>query len=341
MAFGGFCAFVVMNLHARHSRAFRILIDKAFSGVCMKHFAIVAALAVSLVGCSTEPHQGDGPHSNILELEVQGLSFVGPDTIKSGWTTIRVVNAGGMTHHALVYRLPDGVTAEMVDEQVVNPIQRSLTAAIAGDNEKAAEIAATMPAWLGELTWLGGPGMMSDGVIGEATMYLEPGNYLVECYVKTNGVQHNYNPVPGELGMFFPLTVVSEEGLMAEPDANVTLALTNSGYEISDGKFVPGDNSVRVQFAEQQLYNNFVGHDAHVFRIEPDTDVDAAARWPDFFPIDGQETPAPVRFVGGIHDMPQGATGYFKVKLQPGDYGITAEIPNAMEKGFFMRFSVE
>lgn len=306
----------------------------------MKHFAIGAVLALSLSGCSPETPQVDSPQENVLELEVQGLSFVGPDTIKSGWTTIRVINKGGMTHHALVYRLPDGITAEMVDEQVVVPIQQSLTAAIAGDTEKAAKIAATMPAWVGDLTWLGGPGMMSDGVTGEATMFLEPGNYIVECYVKTNGVQHNYNPEPGEFGMLFPLTVVAEDGGMPEPDANVTLTLSNSGYEISEGGFVPGENSVRVNFAEQQLYNNFVGHDAHVFRIDEGTDVDAAARWPDFFPIDGQQTPAPARFVGGIHDMPEGTTGYFKLTLEPGDYGITAEIPNAKESGFFQRFSV-
>ena len=306
----------------------------------MKNAAIAVILAVSVAGCSPEAAETAQPATNILDLEVQGMAFTGPDTIKSGWTTIRVANNSGMTHHALVYRLPDGITAQMVDEQVVVPIQQSLTAAIEGDMEKAAAIASTMPAWVGELTWLGGPGMMSDGITGEATMYLGPGNYLVECYVKTNGVQHNYNPVPGELGMVFPLTVLDEEGGMAEPEANVTLTLTNRGYEISDGSFKPGDNSVRVRFAEQQLYNNFVGHDAHVFRIEEDTDVGAATRWPDFFPIDGQQTPAPARFVGGIHDMPQGATGYFKLALEPGDYGITAEIPDAEEKGFFKRFSV-
>ena len=198
-----------------------------------------------------------------------------------------------MTHHALVYRLPEGITAEMVDEQVVAPIQASLTAAIEGDLEKAAEIAATMPAWVADLEWLGGPGMMSDGVTGEATMYLEPGNYIVECYVKTNGVQHNYNPVPGQFGIVFPLTVLPEDGGMAEPDSNVTLSISNAGFERTDGAFNAGENSVRVIFAEQRLYNNFVGHDVQVFRIDPDTDIASAARWVDFFPVDGQQTPAP------------------------------------------------
>ena len=314
---------------------------RAEQGITMKHFVVAAAFALTLPACSPAPPASDIAQSNVLELAVEGMTFVGPDTIKSGWTTIRVVNAGGMTHHALVYRLPEGVTAEMVDEQVVRPIQASLTAAINGEMEKAADIAASMPAWVGELTWLGGPGMMSDGVTGEATMYLEPGNYLVECYVKTKGIQHNFNPVAGEFGMVFPLTVVAEPGGMAEPDANVTLAISNDGYEITEGGFVAGSNSVRVNFKEQRLYNNFVGHDAHVFRVEEETDVDAAARWPDFFPIDGQQTPAPARFVGGIHDMPQGSTGYFRLDLEPGTYAITAEIPDAKAQGFFQQFNVK
>jgi len=277
---------------------------------------------------------------NILPLNIEGMSFAGPDELKSGWATIRITNNSGMTHFGLVYRLPEGVTAEMVSDHVVKPFQESLTASLDGDFEKAGAIMATMPAWVGDLLYLGGPGMISDGVTGEATMYLEPGNYIVECYVKTNGVQHNYHPEPGQHGMVLPLTVMEENGNMPEPDANVTLNISNSGYQISDGQFVPGENSVRVRFVEQRLYNNFIGHDAHVFRITPDTDVAATTKWIDFFPMDGQQTPAPAHFVGGIHDMPEGSTGYFKLDLEPGDYGIVAEIPNAQEEGFFTTFSV-
>lgn len=306
----------------------------------MHRIIIASLLALCLAACSAPAPEQDEPAQNVLELDVEGLKFVGPDTIKSGWTTVRINNGGGMTHHGLVYRLPDGVTAQMLDEEVVRPIQASLTAMIEGDGEKAAQIASTFPAWLGDIEYLGGPGMMSDGVTGEATMFLEPGNYIVECYVKSKGMQHNFNPTPGELGMVLPLTVLPEDGGMAEPQANVTLAISNQGYEITDGAFVPGKNTVRAEFVQQQLYNDFVGHDAHVFRIDADTDVDAAARWPDFFPVDGQQTPAPAKFVGGIHDMPEGSTAYFTVVLKEGEYGITAEVPDAQAKGLFTRITV-
>ncbi|GGD67792.1 hypothetical protein [Croceicoccus mobilis] len=306
----------------------------------MKHRLIALALTASLAACGGSSPQSDGPAVNVLELGIDGMSFVGPNEIKSGWTTVRVTNDSGLTHFGLVYRLPDGVTAQMLSDEVVKPIQHSLTANIEGRTEDAARIAATIPVWIGDITYMGGPGMMSDGVTGEATMFLTPGNYIVECYVKTNGVQHNYHPEPGMHGMVLPLTVLEEEGGMAEPEANVTLDISNGGYRIADGAFQPGENSVRVNFVEQRLYNNFVGHDAHLFRIDGDTDVDRAATWVDFFPNDGQQTPAPAHYVGGIHDMPEGSTGYFKVDLAPGEYGIVAEVPDAQETGLFTTIEV-
>ena len=306
----------------------------------LRKTVLALALAGALWSCTDAQHEPDQIAQNVMELEIDGLSFIGPDEIASGWTTIRINNDSGMEHFGLVYRLPDGVTGEMIGEQVVKPIQHSLTASIAGDTEKAAQIMSTIPAWVADIVYLGGPGMMSSGVNGEATMYLEPGNYIVECYVKTNGVQHNYHPEPGMHGMVLPFTVLERDGGMAEPEANVTLDITNAGYAISSGEFLPGENNVRVNFVEQQLYNNFVGHDAHVFRIDEETDVGATAKWIDFFPNDGQQTPAPAHFVGGIHDMPQGSTAYFKLNLEEGEYGVVAEVPDAMGAGLFTRFSV-
>ncbi len=311
--------------------------------MAMKYSLILIAMMGCFVGCGedtaspSEPVTAEppAPPTNILSLGIRGWSFVGPNEIASGWTTIRITNDSGMTHFGLVYRMPDGVTAEMMSDQVVKPIQAMLTANLEGEPDKAAEIAQTIPAWIGDIVYMGGPGMMSHGVVGEATMYLDPGNYIVECYVKTNGIQHNYNPEPGAHGMVLPLTVTAEDGGMPEPDANVTLEVTNAGYQIAEGRFATGTNSVRINFVEQRLYNDFVGHDAHMFRITPETDVEEAARWVDFFPMTGQQTPAPAHFVGGIHDMRQGSTAYFTVNLQPGRYGIVAEVPNAQEIGLF------
>lgn len=308
---------------------------------------ITVAAMLLLVSCdqrteNAEPEQmaEEGAPQNVVDLTIDGLSFVGPHEIGSGWVTVRIHNDSGMTHFGLVERLPDGKTERDLSVEIIDRFQAALTATLEGDVETAAAISQEVPAWIGEIVFLGGPGATGDEQVSEATMYLEPGTYSIECYVKTNGMQHNYNPDPDKPGMVHELTVTETPGGMSEPEANVTLEIRNSGYTIAEGQFVAGHNSVRVRFVEQRLYNNFVGHDAHFFRIDPDTDVEAAAQWIDFFPVDGQQSPAPAHFVGGIHDMPQGSTAYFGVELEPGDYGIVAEVPNAKEQGLFTRFSV-
>ena len=314
----------------------------------MRKLIVGLVAACFLVGCDEQPKGGSGAMAlsanqekqNVLSIGIDGWSFVGPSEVPSGWTTVRINNDSGMIHHALVYRLPEGVTDVMMADLVIEPVQKSLTARLEGDVEKANQLLGSIPEWFADIVYVGGPGMMSDGIVGEATMYLEPGDYIVECYVKTNGMQHNYNPEPGMHGMVLPVEVTSDDGGMAEPNANVTLAISTDGFEIVDGAFKAGTNSVRVNFVEQQLYNGLVGLDAHVFRVDPDTNVADAVRWVNPFSNTGQETPGPAHYVGGIHDMPQGANGYFKVDLEEGDYGIVAEVPGAFENGFFTIVSV-
>jgi len=326
----------------------RLLTNK---GDILKSFIpqLTAALfAIAIAGCGDKTATGaDTPagdqsetaSQNLLELDVAGMLFEGPDEIASGWTTIRLNNMSGMTHFALIYRLPDGVTAEQVRDEAANLFQAVLTAQLEGDDEKVAALVQQFPAWTADIVYLGGPGFVAGATTTEATMYLEPGDYMIECYVKTNGFLHNYNPTPGEFGMMHPLTVTETDSGAVEPDANVTIAVSSNGYETTSGAFRAGPNTVRVEFADQMAYG-LVGHDAHIFRLENDTDTDAVATWMDFMLPHGQETPAPAKFVGGIHDMPTGSVGYFTADLAPGEYGMLAEIPDPKNKGLFTTFMV-
>jgi len=69
----------------------------------------------------------------------------------------------------------------MVSDQVVKPLQESLAASIAGDFDKAAELLKTIPTWIGDIVYMGGPGMISGGVVGEATMFLQPAIILLSA----------------------------------------------------------------------------------------------------------------------------------------------------------------
>jgi hypothetical protein len=54
---------------------------------------------------------------------------------------------------------------------------------------------------------------------------MEPGNYVFECYVKSNGFFHTTSPGEGQLGMMLEFTVTDEKLDAPEPAPNVTVAL--------------------------------------------------------------------------------------------------------------------
>jgi hypothetical protein len=280
------------------------------------------------------------PAVNVMNVRAVGMKFEGPTEVPSGWVTIRLENASGMAHFAVVERLPEGVTVARTQAEVAPPFQRGLDALNAGDPDAANAAFGQLPDWFGQVVFLGGPGLLSGGRTGETTVFLEPGNYMLECYVKTNGVFHSYNPEPGEFGMVHGFTVTEAVGGMPEPESNATLAVSTQGFQITSGDLNPGTNILKVEFADQQAYPNFVGHDVHVARLGDGVDPGKIAAWMDWRQKDGLQTPAPAVFVGGVNDMPAGSTAYLRLELEPGDYAFVAEVPSPDEQGLLLPFSV-
>jgi hypothetical protein len=278
---------------------------------------------------------------NLLEIDASGMRFQGDNTISSGWTTIRLNNKDNMLHFAMIVRLPDGVTAIDYSDELGSKFQQGYELMLEGRDEEVAAVFGSMPEWVTELSYHGGPGFISGNRSAEATQFLEPGEYLVECYIKTNGIFHSYSPQPGMLTMLLPLTVTDPPGNMAEPGANATLTIDESGFRLTDGALKPGENSVRVQFDTQIRYPSFVGQDVHVMRVDSDTDIQAALDWMDWQDRDGLLTPSPVTFIGGINDvMPAGSGAYFTVELSPGRYAFIGETPEAEKKGLLLEFEI-
>jgi len=58
----------------------------------LKQIFIALSFMAGLSARSSPAEEAPASTENELELAVEGMSFVGPDAIKSGWTTIRVVN---------------------------------------------------------------------------------------------------------------------------------------------------------------------------------------------------------------------------------------------------------
>lgn len=313
----------------------------------------LAAVTLLLVGCGQEAKtpqvqaekqtpavETPTPGPNVVEIWAKGKTFEGPAEIASGWTTFKFGNASDMIHFAMIDVPPAGITLEAFNPLML-AFQEAMDAMNAGDEEAVNAAFGKFPEWIGDLGRAGGPGFLSPGYIGQATVYLEPGNYVLECYVKSDGIFHTTPPAEGQLGMVMELTVTAEASGAPEPEANLILAVTNSGFEIISGALQSGLNTIRVDFLEQQALPSFVGNDVHVMKVENAQSIELADAWMDWRTPGGLEDPSPVEFLGGLNDLPAGQHGYFTVKLEPGDYAFIAEVPGPQAAGFVLPFSVD
>lgn len=278
--------------------------------------------------------------TGIVDVIARGMTFEAPDEIPSGWTTFRFRNESPMIHFVLVEKLPDGQGVESQQAEVAPVFQDGMDLLGSGEVDAALQRFGQLPAWSGEIAFLGGPGLTSPGRSSQATVFLEPGTYLLECYVKTNGVFHSYNADPSVNGMVYEFRVTDEISETLEPTATLQIEIsTANGIEVT-GDPIPGEQTVAVRFVDQTVHENFVGHDIHLVRLTDDLDLEQLEGWMDWTQPGGLQTPAPALFLGGINEMPAGTTGYFTVELEPGDYAWISEVPGSMEKGMLRLFSI-
>lgn len=303
----------------------------------------------------------------VVELTAVGLQFEGPDTVPAGWTTLQLNNESELVHFAIVTRYPGGRGVAEHQAEVAPVFQEGMDLLNAGEQDAAMAKFGELPEWFGEMETLGGPGFVAGGRSAAATMNLEPGTYVIECYVKTGGVFHSVPAGPDTYGMVHELTVTdgaasgadaganpgADAGAQpgadagAQPEATIRLSISGmNGITVDSpsdtaATVAAGDHRVRVDFVDQAPHEHFLGHDVHVARLGEGADVEVLAAWMDWRASDGLETPAPAEFIGGIQEMGAGETGYFDVVLEPGEYAWIAEVPNPAEKGMLRRFTVE
>lgn len=300
------------------------------------------ALTAAIISCT--PREAAPPSAEVepgvVNIVARGLTFEAPDSIPSGWSTFRFTNESEMIHFAILERLPEGITIQDQQEQVAPVFQEGMRLLDAGQADSALAAFGTLPEWFGRVVLAGGPGLTSPGQTSQATVFLEPGTYLIECYVKTAGVFHSYNPNPPAYGMVRQFTVTSTASGEPEPSASIHITLSSErGIEVA-GEPQIGLQTVAVHFEDQKVHENFVGHDLQLVRLSAGTDLPVLAAWMDWTRPGGLQTPAPAQFLGGVNEMPTGATAYVTVDLMPGRYAWISEVPNPDQKGMLVEFAV-
>lgn len=305
----------------------------------------VASFAGASAAAQSHAHPADGAEkaerpgaeegiagAHVVEVAATDYAFQMPETVPSGWTTFRFDNEGEEHHFMLLMRLPEGKTFDDYVLEVGEPFNDVWYPLRDGEitQEEAFErLGEVLPEWFWAVEQMGGPGMLAPGESGEATVKLEPGNYVVECYMKTpEGEFH------GLEGMLDPLTVTEEPSEGSPPAADVRLTVTNDGIAM-EHEVTAGRHTVEVHFAEQA---EGFWHNVNLARLDADTEVDRVVHWVNWANVDGLQPPAPVSFLGGVREMPAGYTGYFTVDVVPGRYLWISETTAA--QGILKEFTV-
>lgn len=258
---------------------------------------------------------------NMVKITSTGMNFDAPDEIPSGWNTFSYMNKTDEPHFFILVKIPDDKTLEEYTVEVTEPFNAWL------DSWRLGAPAANhgISLWFFfEAFNVGGSGLVDPGKTAITSVNLEPGNYIIECYVKMpNGDFHSI------AGMVDQLTVTDEEYKSLEPKPDVSINIDAQGLHLEDEIENPGLHTFSVDFGAGS------NADVHLVRIEnPETanrdDLKKWMYWGNIigFETEGFMTPAPdgFSFLGGTQELAKGGHTYFQAVLKPGTYALISEV---------------
>lgn len=282
----------------------------------------------------TTPNTVEEPEVIIIS---RGMNFELPQKIKSGWQKLKYENRSGDTHFFVLEKLPAGKHIEDSEKEVVPVFVDAMNLINKGNTEQGFKKFEELPEWFFNMKFLGGVGLVSPGYTAQTTLNLEPGNYLIECYVKMpDGTFHS------AMGMLEEIEVLPEKTNTNEPQAENLINISTEGGIVLENDPETGHQRFKVNFLDQQAYGNFVGHDVNLVRYQSNEDLKALNDWMNWVGVDSFISPAPknIEFLGGVQEMPEGSVAYFEVDLIPGKYALVAEIPDPASNKMLITFEI-
>jgi hypothetical protein len=259
------------------------------------------------------------------------------DTIPSGWVAFRYKNASPQTHFFLIDKYPEGINLQNVMDEVGPPFDQGMKLITEGKMDEAFAEFGKLPEWFGKAKYLGGSGLVSSNHVAQTTVKLDPGYYILECYVKmSNGVFHT------SMGMMKEVIVSNTDSGNKEPKADIAIAISSTEGIVFNDSISAGKHTFSVFYKDQIVHENFLGHDVNIAKLSDLANLDDLNSWMDWSNPKGLIEPAPtgVTFMGGLNNMSAGDTGYFTVDLKPGRYVLISEVPNPASKNMLKTFTV-
>ena len=313
--------------------------------IFQKNNKLYALLIISmslLLACNKQAKEVDKVKEKansqaIITIVTNNMDFQMEDSIQAGWTTFIYHNKSEETHFFLIDKYPEGKTIEDMQKEVGPVFEKGMDLINEGKQQEGFDAFNELPKWFYEVVFVGGSGLLSPKQSSITTLQLEPGNYIIECYVKMpNGKFHS------SMGMVKPLVVTKKVNKNSVPIESVRINLSSSNGIILQDTIKSGKQVFMIEFEDQKVYENFVGHDINLVKISDQADIDQFEAWMNWADPKGLVTPAPLgfTFLGGVNDLPAGSKGYFEVDLSPGNYALISEVPSAREKNLLMTFTI-
>jgi hypothetical protein len=234
---------------------------------------------------------GPGAKPNVVTVVARDFSLDLPASIPAGLTTFHLVNRGKQEHHMTVVRLGQGKTAAEALKAIID----------AGKGPR--------PVWLHQV---GGPQALMPRTEGNATLVLEPGDYLAFCEVP------GPDPAPHFMkGMAKAFTVTGPSRPGVLPAADVALSLSDYDFTF-DHPLTRGRHTVAVTNSASQP------HMLVMMRFPPKQGMKQFIDWA----MNPQGKLSPGHAAGGVTEIPPGATVVFSENFPPGRYGMICFSPD-------------
>lgn len=254
--------------------------------------APLAALGILAAACardSAPPADSTAPPQEVT-ITASDFAFQLPAApIHSGLTTIRLVNQGQEIHHVTLIHLTGGKTMADFMAALANP--------------------GPPPEWM---VAMGGPNGAPPGGEANATLILEPGSYVLACFIPSpDGVPHMAK------GMSLGLEVQPADApAAAVPAGDIGLTLMEYSFALSQTP-TAGTHTFTVTNQGKEA------HEVVLVQLAPGVTMDQAVAWFE----GGEQGPPPVAPVGGLSGMNPGQVQNFTADLAPGTYGLICFVP--------------
>ncbi len=302
----------------------------------MNKLAKLILIGLALISCG-HPKSGHKPYR--VEVKAFDFAFQAPDTLPSGWITFVLNNeTGHQVHELSLARIPKGISyqtylanfnggwATILKELQDGKISRS------DIHERAGQL---LPKWADSVAYITARGLVSPGRSAEKTLYLRPGSYALECWVKTSdGIIHLRK------GMTKLLTITDDPANSPKPTPDSFITVYKDSIETSWNASL-GKHTFALNI-KTDGNGNAVHNDIHLIKLEESTDLKEVNRWLDWYHVGGLRNPAPAEFLGGTstYYSKAGDQTFFSLTIaKPGDYAWIVQTPEGEE--LWKKFSIE